>query len=78
MPHYSGPMIKYITLHTLDHASFMIATDRILRRIQTARGSQIWLGRRMDCAEKVLVVESVEEIAKKLKEAANDTLQSAK
>lgn len=65
-------MIKYIILHTIDHASLMIPTDRILRRIQTARGSQVWLGRRMDCAEKLNVIESVEEIAKKLKEAAND------
>ena len=57
-------MIKYITLHTLDHASLMIPTDRILRRIPTSRGSQVWLGRRMDCAEKVSVTETVEEIAR--------------
>ena len=62
-------MIKHIILHTLDHTSLMIPTDRILRKIPTSHGSQVWLGRRMDCAEKVSVVESVEEIARKIKEA---------
>ena len=65
-------MIKSITLHTLDHSSLTVACDRILRKIPTARGSQVWLGRRMDCAEKVSVVESVETIAKLIREAHND------
>ena len=65
-------MITYITLHTPDRSSIMIPCDRILRRIQTTKGSQVWLGRRMEVADKVNVTETVEEIAQLMRKA-NDT-----
>lgn len=56
--------MRTLTLHDHTGHTFTVAADRILRVNATERGSQVWLGRMMDRADKVNVQETVEEIAR--------------
>lgn len=56
--------MRTLTLHDYTGHAFTVASDRILRVNATEHGSQVWLGRMMDRADKVNVKETVEEIAR--------------
>ena len=64
--------MRVITLHDHTGRMFRVPADRILRVNETDHGSQVWLGRMMDRAEKINVRETVEEIAR-MRRGTDDT-----
>lgn len=64
--------MRVITLHDHTGRMFRVPADRILRVNETDHGSQVWLGRMMDRADKVNVRETVEEIAR-MRRQTDDT-----
>lgn len=64
--------MRTLTLHDHTGRMFRVPADRILRVNETEHGSQVWLGRMMDRAEKVNVRETVEEIAR-MRRQTDDT-----
>lgn len=64
--------MRTLTLHDHTGRTFTVPADRILRVNETDHGSQVWLGRMMDRADKVNVRETVEEIAR-MRRQTDDT-----
>lgn len=64
--------MRVITLHDHTGRMFRVPADRILRVNATDHGSQVWLGRMMDRADRVDVRETVEEIAR-MRRQTDDT-----